>query len=334
VKAFVTGSSGFLGRHLVRRLRAENVWVRTLVRYSTTTAVAADDVLEGDLRDRATLARAVQGVDLVFHAGARVATSGTWDAFEAINVTATQNLIEAAVAAKVQRVVHVSSLSVYAVPHDEVTITEDSPYEGGAGERGFYARSKLAADQVACRAMAAGAPLTVVRPGLLFGPGRRPPLARRSIPAGPLRFVLARPTYRLPLAYVENVADALWLAATTPIAVGRAYSIVDVHARQSDYLRLVRDITGQRFFPIFVPIPPLLLSVRLAEAAFKKLGRRPPISVHQVERTVWSALFDVRRAETDLGWMPRVALPEALRRGFGIDPVPAPERTAVARSAA
>lgn len=335
MKAFVTGSSGFLGRHLVQRLRAENVWVRTLVRYSTTKAVAADDVCEGDLRDSATLERAVQGVDVVFHAGARVATSGSWEEFEATNVTATEKLIQAAVAAKVQRIVHVSSLSVYAVPHDDATITEDSPYEAAAGERGFYARSKLAADQVACRAMAAGAPVTVVRPGLLFGPGRRPPLARRAIAAGPLRFILARPSYRLPLAYVENVADALWLAARAPAAVGRAYSIVDLHAKQGDYLRLVREVTGQRFFPVFVPLTPVLLAVRAAEAAAKKLGRRSPISTHQVERTVWSAEFDVRRAEVELGWTPRVSLPEALRRCFGIAAAPAWDRAAcAARSAA
>jgi nucleoside-diphosphate-sugar epimerase len=335
VKAFVTGSSGFLGRHLVRRLRAENVWVRTLVRYSTTKAVVADDVLEGDLRDPALLERAVQGVDLVFHAGARVATSGSWDEFEATNVAATDNLIRAAMAAKVKRVVHVSSLSVYAVPYDGATITEDSPYEAGAAERGLYARSKLAADELACRAMASGAPVTVVRPGLLFGPGRRPPLARRSIAAGPLRFILARPSYRLPLAFVENVADALWLAARTPAAQGRAYSIVDVHAQQGDYLRLVREITGQRMFPIFVPITAVMLAVNGAEAAAKKLKRRSPISTHQVQRTVWSAQFDVRRAEAELGWTPRVSLPEALRRSFGISATPALEQvTTAARSAA
>lgn len=335
MKAFVTGSSGFLGRHIVQRLRAENVWVRTLVRYSTTKPVVADDVLEGDLRDAATLERAVQGVDLVVHAGARVATSGSWDEFEATNVTATDKLIQAAIAARVKRIVHVSSLSVYAVPFDGAKITEDSPYEAGAAERGFYARSKLAADELACRAMAAGAPLTVVRPGLLFGPGRRPPLARRAIAVGPFRFILARPSYRLPLAYVENVADALWLAARTPSAQGRAYSIVDVHAQQGDYLRLVREITGQRFFPIFVPVTAVMLAVSAAEAVAKKLKRRSPISTHQVQRTVWSAEFDVRRAEAELGWTPRVSLPEALRRSFGISAKPAPEHAATAaRSAA
>jgi dihydroflavonol-4-reductase len=316
-------------------LRAENVWVRTLVRYSTTTPVAADDVLEGDLRDPATLERAVQGVDMVFHAGARVATNGSWEEFEATNVTATDRLIQGAVAAKVKRIVHVSSLSVYAVPFDGAVITEDSPYEAGAGERGFYARSKLAADEVACRAMAAGAPVTVVRPGLLFGPGRRPPLARRAIAAGPLRFILARPSYRLPLAYVENVADALWLAARTPAAVGRAYTIVDVHAQQSDYLRLMREITGQRFYPIFIPLPAVMLAVAGAEAAARKLKRRSPISTHQVQRTVWSAEFDGRRAEAELGWTPRVPLPDALRRSLGISQNPLPEAApTAARSAA
>jgi hypothetical protein len=78
-----------------------------------------------------------------------------------------------------------------------------------------------------------GAPLTIVRPGLLYGPGRNPPLARRSVAVGPLRVLLARPGYLLPLSYVDNVADAIALAARVDAAAGRAYTIVDAHARQA-----------------------------------------------------------------------------------------------------
>lgn len=315
MKALVTGATGFLGAATVARLRADGVGVRALVR-SADAASEADERMVGDLRDPAAIARAVAGVDWVIHCGARVSTSGPWEEFEAVNVRATETLIERAAAAGVQRVVHVSSLSVYGVAADRMTVTEDSPYEDGAGERGFYARSKLAADQTASAAMRAGAPVTIVRPGLLYGPGRMPPLARRSAAVGPLRVLLASPDYLLPLAYVDNVADAIALAARSPRAQGRAYTIVDVHARQADYARLYRKHAGASWTPVYAPLALLRLAVSAAETGAKLLGRRSPITRHQVERTLRSATFDTRRAHEELGWQPRVPLDEALRRCF------------------
>lgn len=315
MKALVTGATGFLGAATVARLRADGVSVRALVR-SEAAGGEADERCVGDLRDAASLARAVDGVDWVVHAGARVSTSGAWEEFEAVNVRATETLIEQAVAAGVRRIVHVSSLSVYAVPADGATITEESPYDDGADERGFYARSKLAADQIACRAMRAGAPLTIVRPGLLYGPGRLPPLARRVVALGPLRVLFASPDYLLPLAYVDNVADAIVLATRGAVAQGRAYTIVDVHARQADYARLYREIGGQRWRPLYAPRPLLRLAASGVEAAARMLGRRAPITRHQVERTLRSATFITRRAHDELGWHPRVPLDDALRHTF------------------
>jgi 2-alkyl-3-oxoalkanoate reductase len=315
MKALVTGATGFLGAATVARLRADGVIVRALVR-SGGAASDADERHVGDLRDADALARAVDGVDWVIHAGARVSTTGPWEEFETVNVRATETLIARAAAAGVGRVVHVSSLSVYGVPADGATITEDSAYDDGGGERGFYARSKLAADQVAAAAMRAGEPVTIVRPGLLYGPGRMPPLARRIAAVGPLRVLLASPDYLLPLAYVDNVADAIVLAARTPVARGRAYTIVDVHARQADYARLYRQAAGARWHTVYAPLGLLRAAVSGAERAAGLLGRRSPITRHQVERTLRSATFTTRRAHDELGWQPRVPIDEALRRTF------------------
>ncbi len=211
---------------------------------------------------------------------------------------------------------HVSSLSVYGVPHDGATITEDSPYDDAGGDRGFYARSKLAADRIAMAAAHRGAPVTVVRPGLLYGPGRTPSLARRVAAVGPLRIILARRDYQLPLAYVDNVADAIALALGSDAARGRAYTIVDIHARQADFARLYREVSGGGWTPVYAPLGLVRAAVRGAELVFGVLGRRAPITRHQVERTIRSATFSTQRAHDELGWQPRIALPEALRRSF------------------
>lgn len=316
-KVLVTGAGGFLGGHILSCLRAAGVPIRALVRPGRAgTANAADEVIEGDLCHGETLREAVQGVDCVIHAGARVSTSGGWGAFEATNIRATGELIRLAVKAGVKRFVHVSSLGVYAVERDGATITEDSPFEAEGAERGSYARSKRAADLLAQEWIGRGAPVTIVRPGLLYGPGRRAPLGRRVIKLGPLRIVLASRDYVLPLAYVENVADAILLAATRTGAAGRAYTLVDHHVRQGEYLDLYRRVSGERFMPIYVPPPLLIAAASASEAAFKPLGRRSPLGRHQVQRTVRSASFDSSRARQELGWEPRVAIEEGLRRTF------------------
>jgi 2-alkyl-3-oxoalkanoate reductase len=316
VKALVTGGTGFLGRALVGRLRSEGVWVRVLTRSTAGAGLETDEAVVGSLEDVESLRRAVSGVDLVFHAGARVATTGAWVEFDQANVQGTAALIRCAQEAGVRRIVHVSSLSVYAVPCDGASITEDSPYDEAGDERGHYARSKLAADRVALQAAAGGAPVTVVRPGLLYGPGRRPPLGRKVVAVGPLRIVLGSAKYLLPLAYIDNVADALWLAAGADGAVGRAYTVVDVHAPQGEYLNLYRRTSGESWKAVYVPSSLLQGVARIAEAAAAATGRRPPMTRHQVERTLWSATFDVSRAERELGWRPRIPLEEGLKRSF------------------
>ncbi|MEO8604514.1 MAG: NAD-dependent epimerase/dehydratase family protein [bacterium] len=324
--ALVTGASGFLGTRIVARLRADGVRVRALVRPGRPSD--ADERIEGDLCDEAVLARAVAGCDWVIHAGARVSTTGAWEEFESTNVRATEAIIRLAVAAGVSRVVHISSLSVYAVPADGATVTEESAYDDGGGERGFYARSKLAADKVARAAMQLGAPVTIIRPGLLYGPGNKPPLARRALALGPVRLLLASRDYLLPLAYVDNVADAIVLAAQSEVARGRAYTIVDVHARQRDYARLYRQVGRQRWLPLYAPLGLLRLALSGAERVAGLAGRKLPISRHQVERTLRSATFVTFRAENELGWHPRVPIDEALGRSFAaappaVSPVPA-----------
>lgn len=317
MRTLVTGANGFVGRAVLRRLAAEEGQVvRAFVRGGREQGVAADEVAIGDLADPTTFRPALEGVDRVIHAGARVATSGAWEEFEAVNVAATKGLIEAGEAAGVEHFVHVSSLSVYDVPADDAAVDEDSPLESDAADRGFYARSKLDADRVAQAAIARGAPVTIVRPGLIFGPGRKVPLARRAVTAGPLRVVLGSRDYLMPMAFVDNVADGLVLASQRREAIGRIYTLVDEHVRQADYARMFRQASGGSWKAVYVPPAIIRSAIAVVESAAKAAGRRPPVTRHQVDRTLRSARFDGSRARAELQWHPQVPVFEALRRSF------------------
>jgi nucleoside-diphosphate-sugar epimerase len=316
MKALVTGATGFLGRRIVRRLLGDGIAVRALVRPGRGAHAADVEVCEGDLCDDTAVAAAVTGVDWVVHAGARVDTTGPWESFAEANIRGTRRVIRAARAAGVRRIVHISSLGVYAVERDGVTITEDSPYERESSARGHYSRSKLAADRLALSEAARGAPVVVLRPGLLYGPGRRPPLARQSVTVAGIRWILASPEYRLPMTYTDNVADAVVLALTCADAVGEAFTLVDDNVRQADYLPAYRRASGEQWRAVFLPVPLVAAAALVLERGLRLARRRSPITYHQVRRATDSAFYDCPRAERVLGWQPAIGLQEGLRRTF------------------
>lgn len=316
-KALVTGANGLLGQALVTRLRADGVFVRAFIRPGQPNRSHADETCYGDLADTESLRRAIgPETDWVFHAGARVRTDGSWKDFESVNIHATAEILRLSVQEGVRRIIHVSSLGVYGVPHDGAVISEDSAFDEGATERGFYARSKAEADRLVLAAIDEGAPAIIVRPGLLYGPGKKPPLGRRVLSLGPLRVVLAGRDYLLPLAYVDNVAAALCLAASREGAVGRAYTIVDAHVRQEDHLKLYREVTGASWRAVYLPLGGVRIAARAVESLARGLGRKPPITAHQVERTLCSATFDGRRASDELGWSPHIGIRESMQRSL------------------
>ena len=301
MRTLVTGANGFVGRAVLRRLALEQGEIaRAFVRPGGRDRCDATEIVEGDLSDPSTFTAALEGVDRVIHAGARVATTGAWEEFEAVNVEGTRALIAAGEAAGVGHFVHVSSLSVYDVPADNAAVDEDSPLESEAGDRGFYARSKLDADRVAQAAIARGAPVTIVRPGLIFGPGRKVPLARRAVTAGPFRLVLGSRDYLMPMAFVDNVADALVLASQRAEAIGRIYTLVDEHVRQVDYARMFRQASGGTWRAIYIRPAIIRAAIAVVESAAKVAGRKSPVTRHQVDRTLRSARFDGSRARAEL----------------------------------
>jgi 2-alkyl-3-oxoalkanoate reductase len=316
MKALVTGASGFLGRSVVRRLRSDGVEVRALVRAGRGLDDADVDIYAGDICDDAAVEGAVRGMDLVVHCAARVETTGKWEEFAEVNVRGTRRVIRAAQSAGVRRIVHISSLGVYAVPYDGVTITEDSAYESEGESRGHYSRSKLAADRVALDAARRGAPVVVLRPGLLYGPGKRPPVARQSVNVGRLLFILATRRYPLPLAYVDNVADAVLLAARSDAALGDAFTVVDENVLQMQYVDWYRQASGETWHPVFLPVRAVAAAALVLERTLRLARRRSPITYHQVRRATLAAYFDCSRAERLLGWRPAVGAREGLRRTF------------------
>src|SRR5271155_1984953 len=161
----VTGATGFVGSHIARQLVTEGHSVRVLVRRSSDCRMLEGlraERIEGDLRDAGSLGRALDGVELVFHAAAdyRLWTRKPDEIYES-NVGGTRGLIEAASRAGVEQIVYTSTVATIAVPREGALPDEDTRAE--LDEMiGHYKRSKFLAEQEAMKAAAAGAPVVIV----------------------------------------------------------------------------------------------------------------------------------------------------------------------------
>jgi nucleoside-diphosphate-sugar epimerase len=322
MRAFVTGGTGFLGRRVVERLLALGWQVRVLARTPEKGAAVAAlgaEVVQGDLGDIDAFKHALRGCDVSVLVGARAVSHGSWEEFVRENVLATERLIDESVAAGVRRIVYVSSLGIFEIPRDGVTITEDTDYDREPLLRGNYTRSKIDADRIASAAARAGKPVVIVRPGRIYGhdhPLGQPLYLGRVKKRFGANFclVVGKASYLTPISYVENAADAVVAAATTPGVDGRAFNVVDdPDLTHRHYFRAVSRLPGFPRRYAFIPVGLLVPALVVVSFAFRMLKRRAWSVSYQLRRSGRSARYTTDAAHSALGWHPKVGLDEALQ---------------------
>ncbi|WP_137936487.1 NAD(P)-dependent oxidoreductase [Chitinivorax sp. B] len=168
MRIFLTGATGFVGRHLIPRLQADQHQVVALVRQDKAAAELSSigvEVVRGDLRDILPWGEAMTGCDCLIHAAAKVATWGVWRDFEQHNIVATQKLLEAARYTGISRFIYISSESVMQGPLPLVDVDETSHTDQHVS---YYGRSKYLAEQ-AVLAHQGNMQCIVLRPTFVWG---------------------------------------------------------------------------------------------------------------------------------------------------------------------
>jgi nucleoside-diphosphate-sugar epimerase len=305
--ALVTGGSGFIGRHLVRRLLEEGQQVRVLdVREPDFKDV---EVVLGDLGDPATVDRAVAGADVIYHLA--VVRTGTAAEHVRGTVTGTANVVESALKHRVSKLVYLSTIAILdalAAHRNRQPVTEDWPLDPNPEKRGRYSQIKFEAEQIVLKAVRErklGA--VILRPAQVIGPGA--PLVTRAV-ARRLDHTLLMfgdPNLVLPLVYVDDLVDAIRLAAESKFFDGSIFHIID--PAEITKAELVRQYAAANKFKIVrIPLFAFCVFAFGMELAGKILRRPPPYSVYRVRSVVAPMRFDCTRAEKLLGWRPRVGV--------------------------
>jgi nucleoside-diphosphate-sugar epimerase len=323
VKALVTGAGGFLGRAVVRSLVGRGHDVRSVVRHLhqaepllsvlRSEAPGRHEVREASLDRPDACAGLSEGCDVVFHVAAGV--SGSCSTLFLNSVVATRNLLESLDRRSVRRVVLVSSIAVYSVAASRKSvITEEAPLDDHPEDRDPYSYSKIAQESLA-RGICAGSGLacTVVRPGVIYGPGRDYLTNRVGLKFGATLFMVGG-RQRLPYTFVTNCADAVARAGESEDQPGGAFNVIDDELPTGNELvrRYRRDVGPLRVVPIPLWSVPWLARFYAALHA-RTDGMIPPAFVPYRASALWNGIiFSAEKAKRVLGWRPGVGLAAAL----------------------
>lgn len=321
MKALVTGGGGFLGGAIIDMLLARGIAVRSFARGAYPGLAAKGvQVFQGDLGDAEAVARAIDGVDVVFHVAAKAGAWGPYEDFHLANVTGTEHVVAGCKRHGVTRLVYTSSPSVVFNGRDMEGVDESVPYP--AEHHAHYPRTKAMAEQFVLASNGPTLATVALRPHLIWGPGDTnltPRIVSRGRSGRLRRF--GGPVKTIDGTYVDNAAHAHLLAmdrlSPGSAIAGKAYFIANGEPVPVwDMVNHLLAAAGVA--PLTREIPPQLAyaagAVLEGVHGLLNLPGEPLMTRWVAEELATSHWFDLAAARRDLGYAPIVSLDEGLRR--------------------
>jgi len=320
MKAAVTGAAGFVGKHLVERLVKDGHEVSVTDHprccFDDFKAIGAR-VFPVDLCGKDGPEECFQGAEVVFHVAALASPWGKRERFWSVNVGGTDHVIRACRQAGVRRLVAVSSTSAVFDGHTHhVRADESLPYP--TKFLSPYSETKSVAEQHVLAANGPDLETVAIRPHLIWGPRDRTFLARLRMhaQAGPIYHIGGGAT-ETDTTYVDNLVDALLLAAKSDRAPGNAYFITNGEAiRYGEFMDRfleILELPGARG-----SIPKWLAygAGAVCEVIWNlfRIQREPMLTRYKVAELIYTHTYKIDRARNDLGYQPRVSNEEGFKR--------------------
>jgi nucleoside-diphosphate-sugar epimerase len=315
-RVFVTGGSGFVGLHLLRRLQKEGIRAYALSRSADSDKVISQFgavPIRGDLHDRDALHRGTADVDTIFHLAASVdfwkRAASLWND----HVNGTLNVISAAISNKVGALIYLGASSV--IMNGKPIIDANEDFQSDNIIDG-YSQTKLVAEQKVLSANSETLKTISIRPPLIWGKGS-PVISRikHAVETGRFRFINGG-AHQFVTCHVENVVEALMLAAVG-VRGGKAYFVTD--GERLEFRKFITDVLVALKADVKAKSTPLH-AARIVARAMDLIWRifqfkePPPLYPGMVNITGLPFIISDERARRELGYRPVISVAEGLEQ--------------------
>lgn len=304
----ITGATGHIGNVLVRELLSRGENVRAVVPPWEDTMPLdglAVEIVEGDVRDVASLARAFEGADLVYHlAGIVAITAGMRELLDEVNVEGTRNVVQACLESGVLRLVYTSSIHAIEEPPHGIVIDEKLPFNPD-GTLGDYGRSKAEASLEVLKGVEQGLDAVIVCPTGVIGPYDYAPSEMGQLM---IRVAQGKLKASVEGAYnfvdVRDVATGLMLAAQKG-RTGESYILSGERIAVDQLMAMLEEITGVKAPSFKVPLALARAGAEFAPLYYKVTNTKPLFTSYSIEVLGSNCLTTCAKARRELGYSPR-----------------------------
>ena len=320
MKAFVTGSTGFIGSHLVELLVSQGYHVTCLVRKTSGlrwlthllhSKSAPIELITADIGDYKSLAQIVPDTNLVFHLAGLTKASDT-AAYQRVNVQGTENLIKACLQtnARLNRFVYCSSLAAFGPCPTATPMTEDALPQPLTD----YGRSKLQGE-IVTHEYASRLPITIIRPPAVYGPRDTDIFLYFQLVNKGLMPILGDAERLLSLVHVKDLVAGIYAAAVSNSAIGEAYFLTDgtLHSWM-DVGNKIAYALKKRPFKIKAPYVLLDMIAACTETAARITRQTPTLNrqkMLELKQRFW--ICDSTKAQQQIGYAPAYTLEKGIQ---------------------
>ena len=320
MRAFVTGGTGFIGSRVVKRLRDRGDEVVVLARSPEKAAGLDAEVVQGDLGDADAIRRGMEGCQAAFHIAADYRVGMPKSKRESMydsNVRGTERVFNAAADAGADRVVYVSTVNAFGNTNGQ-TVDETYSRNEADGFVSYYDETKYLAHKLAQERAAAGAPIVIVQPGLVYGPGDHAIVGQLIDQASTGEMpAKAFPDLGYNAVFVDDVADGIMLAHDKG-QLGESYVLGGEITTQGQLIDKAAQIGGEK--PPRMTVPPLVLKAMIPVGRFVGPAMGLPPNFREMISAAHNVTYLARddKARRELGYQPR-DLDTGLRETIGAE---------------